>query len=346
MSENSTQETLIPVDPSAAGADGADSTRRKLLILLIILGVIIALLLGAFGWYVANRKPLSQLPIFSQELPPHYSTSWYQVSQPIDVAVDEANGRVYVSQSGGPAQVAVFDLEGNQVQLLGTPTKQKVPHLPSYIAIDPATKDVYVTDRAQSTVYIYDMSGNFLKEFRPLGDRKWSPLGIAFSADGNLVVSDVTPKRQRIWEFTTDGKTVKEMGAKDNLSFVNGMAFTPDGLLIAADSNSGRALVYNGGENALTALARGNADAPLGLPRGVAVDDRGRVYVVDTVNQTVRVYVPSDDETSPAPVYAFSFGEEGTGDGGFEFPNGVAVDSRGQVYVTDRVNNRVQVWSY
>jgi sugar lactone lactonase YvrE len=33
-------------------------------------------------------------------------------------------------------------------------------------------------------------------------------------------------------------------------------------------------------------------------------------------------------------------------DGQFEFPNGVAVDTRGRVYVADTVNDRVQVWSY
>jgi sugar lactone lactonase YvrE len=46
------------------------------------------------------------------------------------------------------------------------------------------------------------------------------------------------------------------------------------------------------------------------------------------------------------PVFIADFGTEGIRDGAFEFPNGVAVDERARVYVTDRENNRVQVWGY
>ena len=46
------------------------------------------------------------------------------------------------------------------------------------------------------------------------------------------------------------------------------------------------------------------------------------------------------------PTFLNEFGSQGIGDGQFEYPNGVAVDSRDRVYVTDRENNRVQVWGY
>ena len=36
----------------------------------------------------------------------------------------------------------------------------------------------------------------------------------------------------------------------------------------------------------------------------------------------------------------------GVGDGQFQYPNGIAVDGRGRVYVADSFNDRVQVWSY
>jgi DNA-binding beta-propeller fold protein YncE len=343
---NETVSPTEPLDPAEAAVETVPNNRRKLRIIIAILGVILLILALAFAWYLSTRKPLSQLPVFSQQIPPSYSSAWFGPLKPIDVKVDEANNRAYVSQSSGDRTVLVYDLEGTKIGALEAPGKTGTAHLPTYIAIDPATSDVYVSDRASSTVYIYDMSGNFLRELKPDGIKKWSPLGLAFSKDGTLFVGDVTPGRQRIIELSTDGKVIRQMGAKDQLTFVNGMATRDDGTLIAADSNSGRVLVYGAGENADTALARGSADSALGLPRGVAIDDRGRVYVVDTVNQVVRVYVPSEDEVSPAPVYAFSFGVEGTTDGAFEFPNGVAVDTKGHVYVTDRENNRVQVWSY
>jgi sugar lactone lactonase YvrE len=81
------------------------------------------------------------------------------------------------------------------------------------------------------------------------------------------------------------------------------------------------------------------------LPRGVAIDDEGRLYVVDTSAHAVQVYKVLA-EADRSPVYVGRFGAEGTLDGAFEFPNGVAVDTRGRVYVTDLANNRVQVWTY
>ena len=49
--------------------------------------------------------------------------------------------------------------------------------------------------------------------------------------------------------------------------------------------------------------------------------------------------------TTP-PTFVGSFGTLGVGDGQFNYPNGLAVDARARIYVTDRENNRVQVWGF
>lgn len=337
-------ETTITPTPEP-GTDEESRRRRRMLIIIAVLAILLALIAGAFTWYLMTKKPLSQIPLFSQEIPPGYSSAIYDVSQPLGVALDESNNRIYITQSSGERTTAVFDTEGTRLGSLEAPGK-RLAHLPVYVAVDPRTSNVYVTDRAAAAVYVYDSAGNYLSEFKPTGIKKWAPLGITFDKDGELYISDVTDGKQRIWELKTDGTIVRELGQSDDLSFVNGMAVQSDGSLVAADSNSGRVLVFADGNKSAGAISRGQSDAPLGLPRGVAIDDRGRVYVVDTVNHVVRVYLGSDDAANPVPVYSFSFGEEGTGDGGFEFPNGVATDSFGKIYVTDRENNRVQVWSY
>ncbi|MEI6363971.1 MAG: SMP-30/gluconolactonase/LRE family protein [Actinomycetes bacterium] len=346
MSNDTMTPTPEPIAPAPGEAESTGMSRRTLIILISAVCVLLLLLLGAFAWWAKTGKPLSQIPVLSQETPPHFSTAVYDVTKPLGVAIDEANNRMYVTQSDGPRTVAVFDLDGNSLGQLEPGGKKSTIHLPIYAAVDPSNGDVYVTDRGASAVYVYDSSGNYVKEFKPKGVNGWSPLGIAFSPDGSLFVSDLRDPQQVIWQLKTDGTVVRKIGEVDKLSFVNGLAVTADGRLLATDSNAGRVLVYQDGNKAVGAIARGDADAPMGLPRGAAVDDRGRLYVVDTVNQAVRVYLPAEDPTNPIPVYSFSFGAEGTIDGGFEFPNGVATDSKGKVYVTDRENNRVQVWSY
>jgi DNA-binding beta-propeller fold protein YncE len=77
----------------------------------------------------------------------------------------------------------------------------------------------------------------------------------------------------------------------------------------------------------------------------MAIDGSGRVLVADSTGQGVFVYrAPSGDERRLQ--YLGFVGGEGVSDGTFEYPNSVAVDARGRVYVADTFNDRVQIWSY
>jgi hypothetical protein len=73
----------------------------------------------------------------------------------------------------------------------------------------------------------------------------------------------------------------------------------------------GRLVIFGPGKMIAT-ISPGVGEGDLGMPRGVAVDDSGKLQL----------------------------------DGAFEYPNGVATDKRAHVYITDREDNRVQVWGY
>ena len=339
-------DTLIPAAPEATPETAAKPRRKKVLIAAIIGIIILLLLVGAmFAWYLATRKPISQIPVLSQEIPPHFAAAVYDVQQPLGVAVDETSDRMYVTQGTTGSNVLSFNLAGEKIGELKPPAGKAKIHVPVYVAVNPTNSEVYVTDRATATIYVYDSSGNFLREFKPAEVKKWNPLALSFSSDGTLFVTDVAEPDQQVWEFAPDGAFVRKFGKAEELSFPNGVATMADGSVAVADSNHGRVLVWAPDNDTPAGVARGQEQTALGMPRGVAVDDRGRMYVVDTVNNNVNVYVPSK-EAGGAPEFAFTFGTGGNDDGQFLYPNGIAVDQHGRVYVTDRENNRVQVWSY
>ena len=80
--------------------------------------------------------------------------------------------------------------------------------------------------------------------------------------------------------------------------------------------------------------------APFSRPTHLAVDKRtGELYVADGYsNARVHKYTPDGK-------YLFSWGESGTGEGQFNIVHNVSTDTDGWVYVADRENHRVQVFS-
>jgi len=137
-----------------------------------------------------------------------------------------------------------------------------------------------------------------------------SPYGIAWDRVRNLVyVADTL--NNRIRAIKADGTIVT----------------------VAGSGSAG----YNPSEkNALkTALSH---------PRGLAVDDKGRLYIADTYNNVVRLLDPSTGTlTTVAGNGAAGYGEGVTATAAaLRAPSGVALDSQGDIYIADTGNQVVR----
>ncbi|HIE80717.1 MAG TPA: hypothetical protein EYQ03_08875, partial [Nitrospinaceae bacterium] len=84
--------------------------------------------------------------------------------------------------------------------------------------------------------------------------------------------------------------------------------------------------------------------AQLNLPSGVAVDDKGNIYISDRSNNRVRVV----DNKGTITTFAGNGGDGYSGDSGpatkaqLSKPVGLALDKKGNLYIADRENNRVR----
>jgi DNA-binding beta-propeller fold protein YncE len=335
--------------PPTAGTPNAEEApperrRRKVLLLLLLLGAFVALL-GLAIWYLLFRQPIMVPTIPGETIMPGYVTSVYGAGRPMGVAVSPDGGRIYAGETSGDMVARVFDAQGSLVGHLVPPTSTGSQHVPVYLAVHPGTGEVWVSDRPSASVYVYAADGTYLRAFAPEAAAGWQPLGIAFDAAGNAYVTDVGRQPHRVHVFDAEGTELRTIGADEGLEFPNGIAVDDAGYVYVTDSNNGRLLVFDADGAVVARVAQGSGTGQLGLPRGVAIDGLGRVYVADSSGHQVSVfgrYQPGSERLEPLGV----FGAMGVSDGAFSYPNAVAVDGRGRLYVADSGNDRVQLWSY
>jgi DNA-binding beta-propeller fold protein YncE len=333
-----------PAEDEGGAATGGG--RRRARVLLVALLAALATMLVVFaGWYILVRKPISEfpLPLPNSEQMPAYDYSLYGVQRPMGIAVSPDGSRIYVTQSEGEQAVLEFDNRGNLTATMVAPDTG-TDHVFVYVAIHPLTGDIYVSDRPAGALQVYSSDGTFLRTIdSPAGLDGWQPLGVAFSSDGHLLVTDAGTGQ--LYEFDPNGSLIRTVGQLGQFSFPNSVVVDPAGNLYVSDSNNGRLVVLDASGAQVAVLRRGPNEGDLGMPRGLAIDDQARVYVVDTTDQSVKVYRALGAAAGPPPFLGL-FGSAGTGDGAFNFPNAVATDARGRVYVADWSNDRVQVWTY
>ncbi|MFN8630575.1 MAG: NHL repeat-containing protein [Chloroflexota bacterium] len=328
--------------PPAVEEERRSGRGKKLLALLLAILFILLLLLGA--WYLVFRKPIANIiPPAIVKLVPSYQYSLAGATKPQDVAASLDGSLIYVTQTEGSQETLIMDKSGKVLGALHPP--EGVNGRAFYVAVNPKTGEVYASDRRDGAVFIYKTDGTYIREFDHGSTSVWQPLGMYFDAAGNFYVGDVAGAAPVVHEFGPDGKLIRDFGASAAMVSPSGMATDGNGNLYVADSNNGRLLVFAPGGDLIGTVSRGVAEGNLGLPVGVALDDKNQILVVDSAASTIQVYTPIQSG-APGPVFVGKVGQQGTADGQFLYPNGMHLDAQGRIYVADYGNDRLQVWSY
>lgn len=238
--------------------------------------------------------------------------------------------------------VQAADAAGYTVVVTGTapPATSSV----AYLTVDSNPAYTFTTIAGQAGA-----SGNTTNT-QPLNARFNGPSGVAVDASGNIYVAD------------TLNAAIRKIPASGNVTTIVSGAGNPSGLTVVGStiyytttSNVVRSVGTDG--TGLAVLvgsigSSGSTDAPTGPvagvsgtnsparfnnPKGIVGDGAGNLYVADNGNHTIRKIVIA---TGVVSTFAGTAGGDGWTDAvgsaaRFHFPDGVALDSSGNLYVTE-----------
>ncbi|MBV8732281.1 MAG: immunoglobulin domain-containing protein, partial [Acidobacteriia bacterium] len=287
------------------------------------------------------------------------------VNNPFGVAVDRAgnlyiadtnNNRIRVVNTGSSAiTIAAVTIQPGAIATIagngsagfsgdGGPATSAKLNSPFGVAVD-NTGNIYIADLynfrvrkviANGTISTVTGTGtlSYSGDNGPAMNASLDPYAIALDTRGNLYISDAANQRIRVVNTGTSAITLA------NVTIQPGYIATLAGTGIAGSS-------WNGPAN----------NVEFNFPYSVAVDGQGNVYICDTYNRSIRVL-----NTGPAavtiasvnilPGYVTTVAGNGVygyqGDGGpatnaeFADPDGVAVDSQGNIYISDLEGDRIR----
>jgi uncharacterized protein (TIGR03437 family) len=252
-----------------------------------------------------------------------------QLNFVLGVAVDAA-GNLYIADGGNsrirkvtPAGV-ISTIAGNGARGYsgdGGPATNAELNTPYGVAVDGAG-NLFIVDTYNNRIrkvtpagIISTVAGNGAYGFSGNGGPAASaelntPLGAAVDSAGNLYIAD------------TGNSRIQKV--------------TPAGVISTIAGNGGLVFSGDGGPATNAGIAR---------PEGVAVDRAGNLYIADYADMRIRKVTPAGIITTIA-----GNGNEGySGDGGpatsaeLYFPEAVAVNAAGYVYIADAANNAIRL---
>jgi sugar lactone lactonase YvrE len=288
---------------------------------------------------------------------------------------DRDNHRIRrVDTSGNISTVAGTGASG--VSGDGAPATTAQLFEPTGVALD-SSGNLFIADQNNHRIRRVDTSGNIstvaghgTSGFSGDGSSATSaqlnfPHGVALDSSGNLFIAD--RDNHRIRKVDTSGNINTLAGAgtlgfsgdggpatSAQLNFPYDIAVDSSGNLFIADRDNHRIRKVDTSGNISTVAGTGAfgfsgdggpaTGARLAGPTGVAVDSSGNLFVADRGNHHIRKVDTSGNISTVAGDGAQGF----SGDGGpatsarLAGPTGVAVDSLGNLFITDRDNHRIR----
>jgi DNA-binding beta-propeller fold protein YncE len=165
------------------------------------------------------------------------------------------------------------------------------------------------------------------------------PYGMAVDSKNNLYVAD--SKVGAIFIFNTETRDLDMIKNKTHAHFVRiiGLAMDDGDRLFVSDPGLRHILVFDSAHNATDVITDGVVE-----PGNLALDKENRLLYVSDINLDQVLVYDADTLKLKRKIGTTGHNHELTTPGDLAKPSGLAVDSDGNLYVCDTLNDRIEVF--
>lgn len=192
---------------------------------------------------------------------------------------------------------------------------------------------IYVADRGNNRIEVFDTDGNFIRKFGSSGSGDGllnSPWGITIGSDGNIYVNDSGNNRVQV--FTPAGVFVRKWGSvgtgAGQFTGLRFIAADSLGNVYTTEESNHRVQKFTiAGEFIAQWGGIGSTDGKFNIPWGIDVNPNGDIYVADYNNFRIQRF-------TPAGVFVQAFGSAWSRRLNYmRTLRGLEVDENGNYYV-------------
>jgi hypothetical protein len=261
-----------------------------------------------------------------------------QFNHPGDVAIGPG-GDLFVLDQGND-RVEVFNESGEYLRQFGSAgSGNGQMSEPDGLAVN-SEGDVWILDTGNGRIEEFNEDGDFIQIAGTglIGSAE----GIAVDRHGDVWVS--ATYEGHLLVFSGEGEYLKTVGSKGSgpgqLDEPEGLTVDGNGHVWVAEWSNNRVQEFNeAGEYLSNFGSAGSGAGEISNPYGITAGD-GHVFVGEAGNNRVQEFDEAGD-------FVAQLGTRGSEPGQLElsYPVGLAINSAGDVWVTDFGNNRVEEWA-
>ncbi len=271
-----------------------------------------------------------------------------QFDEPLGIAID-ASGGIWVADSGNNRVQKWVMLSAAEFAFAfgeaGSEDGQF--EFPTDVALD-SSGNAWVIDTEHSRIEKFNSEGEYVSKFGSQGSSPSQldhPEAIAIDASGNLWIADTG--HNKVKKFNSNGEYLSQFGShgtgNGQFSDPRAIAVDASGNIWVADAGNDRVQKFNSNGEYLSQFgSSGSGNGQFGYLFGIAIDASGHIWVTDASESGEGIERVQKFNSNGE--YLSQFGSNGTGDGQFKGPWGIAVDSGGNLWVSDSTD-RVQKFS-